>query len=132
MQLLFLFQISKLPQYLVNGYFQLHEIKSGIFFLSQLTKLSKILNFQYIANILAETTICYNCLLFKLVAPRYSIGNQNLNAIPKITLNGFNILLEFTHFIFLNYLRGSFSKSLNRLRSSPLKLQSTTKKTENV
>lgn len=53
---------------------------------------------------------CRNYLLFKLVVPKYSMGNQNVNVLPKITLNGFNILLEFTWFIFLNYLISSYSK----------------------
>ena len=39
---------------------------------------------------------CHDHLLCKLVAPRYSVGNQHVNALPKITLNGFNILLERT------------------------------------
>ena len=53
---------------------------------------------------------CHNHLLCKLVAPRYSVVNQHVNVLPKITLNGFNILLELTWFIFLNYLRQSYSK----------------------
>lgn len=63
----------------------------------------EIFNHQYIANILAETNRCYNYLQFKLV-PRQSMGNQNVNAFPKITLNGFNILLEFTYFTLLSHL----------------------------
>lgn len=66
-------------------------------FLFYLTKMSKILNHQYITNVLAENTRCYNCLPFKLVAPRYSMGIQNVNALPKITSNGFRILLKFTY-----------------------------------
>ena len=53
---------------------------------------------------------CHNHLLCKLVAHRYSVFNQHVNVLPKITLNGFNILLELTWFIFLNYLRQSYSK----------------------
>ena len=54
-------------------------------------------------------------------------GLSHPGAPTKITLNGFNILLEFTYFILLNYLKSGCAKSLNRVKFNFSKLQNTKK-----
>lgn len=60
------------------------------------------------------------------------MGNQNLNALPKITLNGFNILLALTCFIFLNYLRNNSSKISEQTKIKLPQIAKFNKGTENV
>lgn len=122
MQSLFLFQITKLPKYLVIVASTYMNSNKGYSNCLVWQKISKILDHQHIINILAENTTCYNYLLFKLVAPRYSMGNQNSNALPKITLNGSNTLLESTCYIFLNHVRSSSFKNSEQTKIKPLKV----------
>lgn len=50
------------------------------------------------------------------------MGNQNSNALPKITLNGSNTLLESMCFIFLNHVRSSSFKNSEQTKIKPLKV----------